>query len=154
MKLYFAVLMLLLVIMNVSTPAQSVKAYDITEITLKNDGGFGFERGREIVLRKDGTAEYFGGRNSYGRKGKHDGQFDKRKFAQLAKLIIEGGFFSLKKRYETERLDDATVTTSVAYGGRRKTVQNYGQGGGQKLTDIQIAIEAAASEVKWKQVEE
>ncbi len=149
-----AAIMLLLAIMNVSTPAQSVKASDITEITLKNDGGFGFERGHEIVLRTDGTAEYFGGRHSYGRKGKHHGQFDKRKFAKLAKLIIEQGFFSLKKRYEADRLDDATVTTSVAYGSKRKTVQNYGHGGGQKLTDIQIAIETAASEVEWKQVEE
>jgi hypothetical protein len=156
MRLFVVAVMSLLVLTPrsiVSAPAQSVKASDITEITLKNDGGFGYDRGYEVVLHEDGTAEYSGGQNNYGRKGKYRGQFDKRNFVKLAKLIIHQGFLSLKDRYEAKLLDAATVTTSIAYKGGRKTVRNYGSGGGKKIADIQIAIEAVANEVKWAKVE-
>lgn len=130
---------------------QSVNPSAITEITLRDSGGFCFDCTREIVLRSDGTATYSGGNNvRSGRKGDYQGSFDKRSFTKLARFLINRRFFSLKDRYAKDVTDSGTITTTIAYKGGSKTVANYAGGGGQKLSDIQQAIEALAGKVKWE----
>lgn len=139
---------------TLATPgaAQRVNAGDITEIRLKDDGGFGYDRETEFALRRDGTATYSGGKHSGGRVGAYQGNFDKRHFAELAQTLIKEGFFSLKHRYEVNQTDSATVTTTVLYDGGQKVVENYAGGGARKLANVERAISSVADKVAWVEI--
>lgn len=150
MKIILSILVLILAVafaMNKSASAQTVG--DITAIALKNDGGFGYDKGYEIVLHKNGAASYIGGANSYPRKGKFRGAITKQQFDRLARLIVSKDFFTLKDRYEVKLYDAATITTTVVYKNGRKTVVNPMGSAGRNLSDIENAIETIAAKIQW-----
>jgi hypothetical protein len=137
---------------NVPTPKPTVSLdkYQISEITYKWGAGF-VERDRyDVTLRKDGTAEYFGDVGA-SKKGKYRGRIDTAQFDQLASLIIQKDFFSLKDKYAADGTDADTVIISVLYAGGLKTVVNYGGGGDDEVGDVQRAIAQLASQITWQE---
>lgn len=151
MKIFLSILILTLCLAAL-IPVSAQTAAEITEIKLRNDGGFGFDRGTEVKFFSDGSAEYSGGRNAFGLKGKYRGQIGKSAFARLANLIVRQEFFAFKDRYETAANDAATITTTVVYKGGQKSVANFANSGGKKILTIERAVQALEIKVKWEKV--
>lgn len=122
--------------------------YQISEITLERSGSWGVKSGYRLVLWKDGTAEYVGDIHAK-RKGKYHGKVSTEQFGQLTKLIVENGFFSLENKYQAQVADGDTIKTSVVYAGGRKTVEDYGRGGGERLTKIEQMLDNTAEQIVW-----
>ena len=122
--------------------------YQISEITFERSGSWGVKSGYKVLLRKDGKAEYVGDVNAK-RKGKHQGVISKEQFEQLAKLILANDFFSLEDRYQAQATDTDTIIINVLYSGGRKRVEDFGRGGGERLTEIERAIDNAAEQIAW-----
>ena len=122
--------------------------YQISEVTLGRSGGMVFRSDYKVVLRKDGTAEYVGDEHAR-REGKYHGRISKEQFQRLAKVIVENDYFSLDDEYRAQVTDADTVTTSVAYSGGRKRVEDHGRGGGERLTNIEREIEKVAEQITW-----
>lgn len=134
--------------------AQTISAGEIAEIRFKNDGGFGVDRGFEITFRRDGAADYHGGKNSFSRKGDFRGSIDEKQFAELTKLIIAQNFFALKDRYEGGAMDVGTRTITVAHSGRRKSVVNWGASEQKEFSVIETAIKAVELEIRRQTIAE
>lgn len=90
--------------------AQAVGADEITQIELHDEGGFGVDKGFEILLEKGAVATFRGGQNFHGRKGNYRGAFDEKQFVELARLVIANNFFALENRYEGNTMDVGTRT--------------------------------------------
>ena len=120
----------------------------ISEITLERSGGMVFGSSYKVVLRKDGTAEYVGDLYAK-RRGKYRGQISKEQFERLVKVIVENDYFSLDDKYHAEVTDSDTITTSVVYSGGRKRVEDFGRGGGERLTKIEEEIDKVAEQIAW-----
>src|SRR6185436_987486 len=133
-----------------SAPTSSLAEdkHQISEITLERSGSWGMESGYKAVLRKDGTAEYLGDIHAK-RKGKYRGNLSTDQFQQLSKLITTNDFFSLEDKYRARITDTDTVTTIIVYSGGRKAVEDFGRGGGQRLTEIEQAIDSTAEQILW-----
>ena len=133
-----------------SAPTSSLAddRHQISEITLERSGSWGMKSGYKAVLRKDGTAEYLGDIHAK-RKGKYRGNLSTDQFQQLSKLITANDFFSLEDKYRAPVTDTDTVTTSVVYSGGRKAVEDFGRGGGERLTRIEQAIDSTAEQIVW-----
>ena len=149
----FTILLLLLAASGVGCspiqPADSAQdKYQITEISLERSGSWGMRSGYKVVLRKDGTAEYTGD-VAAARRGKYHGKISGKQFEQLAKIIVGNDYFSLEDKYRATVTDTDTVITSVAYKGGRKVVEDFGRGGGERLTTTEQAIDAAAEQITW-----
>lgn len=129
-------------------PIEAEDKYQISEITLERSGSWGILSGYKVVLRQDGAAEYAGDIHAK-RNGKYLGQISLEQFAQLAKVIVENDYFSLIDKYSATVKDSDTITTSVVYSGGRKTVEDYGREGGEKLTAIELAIDNMADQIIW-----
>ena len=84
-------------------------------------------------------------------EGIFTGQVSKEQFDQLAKLIVENGYFSMKDEYIDREIMDAPPTmTRVVYPGGAKEIRNQLGKGGKRLSDIEGAISKAAEEIEWK----
>ncbi|MBA3247605.1 MAG: DUF6438 domain-containing protein [Pyrinomonadaceae bacterium] len=129
-------------------PSLAEDKYQISEITLERSGSWGIRSGYKIVLRKDGTAEYAGDIHAK-RKGKYHGEISKEQFEQLTKVIIENDYFSLGDKYRAPVTDTDTVTTSIVYSEGRKRVEDFGRGGGERLTKIEQEIDQVAEQIAW-----
>jgi hypothetical protein len=138
---------------------RSVSSPNISEISLGNGGGqmaFWYK----IVFRKDGSAEYLGdvppemrrGAANSGNRGvervKYYGKISATQFDELVRLINANGFFLLKDDYGGV-MGAVQTTTTVLYDGGRKEVSNQIGQGGEKLSEIERAIDRAADEIKW-----
>ena len=66
--------------------AQIISAGEITQIELRDEGGFGVDKGFEILLERGGAATFHGGQNFSGRKGNYRGAFDEKQFVGLARV--------------------------------------------------------------------
>jgi hypothetical protein len=120
----------------------------ISEVTLERSGGMVFRSGYKVVLRKDGRAEYIG--ETYAkREGKYRGHISKEQFERLAEVIVENDYFSLDDKYHAEVTDSDTITTSVVFSGGRKRVEDFGRGGGERLTNIEREIDKVAEQIVW-----
>jgi hypothetical protein len=127
----------------------TVDKYQVSEISYERSGSWGVPYGYKVVLRADGSAEYFGEARAE-RAGKYRGSIEKNKFDQLATLIIQKDFLSRKDYYTSGRTDTETVTTSVIYSGGRKTVRNHGRGGDDEIGEIEQAIKSAIAQIPWE----
>lgn len=121
MKTFFSIFVLIFACN--SCFAQKIGAREIEEIRLKDDGGFGVDKGFEIVI-KSGGATFHGKQNFYGRKGDYHGAFGKKQFIELIDLVKAQNFFALKNRYESSVKDVGTRTITVVYRGAQKSVVN------------------------------
>jgi len=129
-------------------PGLAEDKYKISEITLERSGSWGRQSGYKVVMRKDGAAEYTGDIHAK-RKGKYTGMISTEQFEQLAKLIIENDYFSLEDKYHALVTDTDTVTTNIVYSGGRKTVEDFGRGGGVGLTRIEQEIDRVLERIAW-----
>ena len=155
---------LLIVFLIVS--CSSVPSPDISEISLRNGGGQ-LAYWYQIVLRKDGRAEYLGDVSPEHRREsksfdhalgegaervKYRGRISQEQFNELERLITKNGFFSLKDNYGGVA-DAVQTTTSVVYSGGRKEVHNQIGQGGEKLSEIERTINRVADQIAWTKVE-
>ncbi len=137
----------------------SVSSPNISEISLGNGGGkvtFWYK----IVLRKDGSAEYLGDVPPEMRRGTaasssrskervaYRGTIPPEQFERLAILMKANGFFELKNDYGGV-MDAVQTTTGVVFDGGRKEVSNQIGQGGEKLAEIERAIEGSADKIAW-----
>lgn len=130
--------------------AQTISAGEITHIELHDDGGFGVDKGFEILLERGGVATFHGGQNFYGRKGNYRGAFDEKQFAKLARLVITNNFFALKDRYEGNTMDVGTRTITVAHRGTQKSVVNWGASEQKEFAAIEKAIKELEAKILWR----
>ncbi|MDT4969536.1 MAG: hypothetical protein QOJ64_4273 [Acidobacteriota bacterium] len=144
------------------TGCTSAPSPDISEVSFRSGGGQ-LSYWYQIVVRKDGTAEYLGDVSPERRRGPksfddvpgegakrvmYRGRISPEQFNELAKVIIKNDFFSLKDNYGGVA-DAVQTTTSVVYCGGRKEVSNQIGQGGEKLTEIERAIEQVADHIAW-----
>ncbi|MFY9621848.1 MAG: hypothetical protein WAM70_16210 [Pyrinomonadaceae bacterium] len=142
-------------------PTANPQQFQISEITYELNVNWGIKETDKIILRNDGTAEYFANlgralRSGYAKsrsekKGSFHATLDPRQFDQLAALVVQRDFFSRKDRYSSSVADASTITTSIRYAGGRKTVVNYGGGGDDEVEEIQTAIISLAESIRWQQ---
>jgi len=130
--------------------AQTIGAGEIRLIILKDEGGFGVDKGFEISLEKGDLAKFHGGENFYGRKGDYRGAFDEKQFLELAQLIIKNNFFTLKDRYEGNTMDVGTRTITVVYRGKQKSVVNWGASQQREFLAIEKAIKELEAKIEWR----
>ena len=130
--------------------AQTIGAGEITLIELRDEGGFGVDKGFEISLERGGVATFHGGQNFYGRKGNYRGAFDEKQFLELAQLVITNNFFALKDRYEGNTMDVGTRTITIGYGGKQKSVVNWGASRQKEFAAIVKAIKELEAKIKWR----
>ena len=122
--------------------------FEISEVSLERSGSWGLRSGYRVVLRRNGSAEYAGEVDAK-RKGKFHGTVSQAQFDQLTNSLIENSYFSLADKYHALVTDTDTVTTIVVFKGGRKTVEDFGRGGGEGLTKVEQAIDNLAEQVAW-----
>ena len=127
---------------------QSEDRYRVSEITLERSGSWGLKSGYKVIFRKEGAAEYLGDVHAT-RTGNYQGKISTDQFEQLTRLIIKNDFFSLADKYHALVTDTDTVITTVIYAGGHKAVEDFGRGGGDGLTEIEMAIDKAAEVIVW-----
>jgi hypothetical protein len=140
----------------------SASSPGISEISLRSGGGQ-LAYWYQIVLRKDGRAEYLGDVRPDRRRElksfdnapgegsarvKYHGQISQEQFNELERLINKNDFFSLKENYGGVT-DAVQTTTSVIYSGGRKEVHNQIGQGGEKLSEIENSINRVADQITW-----
>jgi hypothetical protein len=132
------------------TPKSSLAKdrYQISEIALERSGTWGLKSGYKLVLHSNGSGEYNGDVDAK-RKGKYQGMISRDQFEQLARLIAANDFLLLKDKYHALVTDTDTVMVSIVYSGGRKTVEDFGRGGGDKLTQIEQSIDTIAEQIVW-----
>ena len=148
MKIFLSIFVLLLA--GNAVFAQPAKASEIRIIILKDEGGFGVDKGFEISLERGDLATFHGGRNFYGRKGDYRSSLDEKQFAKLANLIIAQNFFALENRYEGGTMDVGTRTITVIYGGKQKSVVNWGAKDVKEFSAIEKAIKQLEAKIRWR----
>jgi hypothetical protein len=148
MKIIVAIFVLMLA--GNMTFAQTPSANEIRIIMLKDEGGFGVDKGFEFLLEQNDVATFHGGRNFYGRKGDYAGAFTEKQFAHLAQLIINNNFFALRDRYEGTTMDVGTRTITVVYGGKQKTVVNWGASDVKEFAAIEKALRELEAKINWR----
>jgi hypothetical protein len=144
------------------TGCTSAPSSAISEVSLRSGGGR-LTYWYQIVVRKDGTAEYLGdvsperrrGPKSFddvvaeaGKRIKYRARISPEQFSELENLITKNDFFALKDDYGGVT-GAVQTTTSVVYSGGRKDVNNQIGQGGEKLSEIERAIEQVADQIAW-----
>ncbi len=128
-----------------------IPAAMITEITLER-GCFGCADGSALAFRSDGTATLV--RTGNARSGTLDlrstGTIVQADFEKLATMAWTKGFFELKDSYQDPQIQDGPwVTTGVTRGGVVKRVFRRDDAGPASLREMEAAIEALQSQVRW-----
>lgn len=122
----------------------------ITQISLERTPCFGMCPEYKVVFYADGTARYEGKRH-VDRQGRYiserPGKFYFEKLAALADAIE---FEKLKDAYRAPATDLPSVIVTVHYGKKIKQVIDYGNLEPIELWGFEMAIDGAASKVRWK----
>jgi hypothetical protein len=129
-----------------------MSADTITEVSLERRC-VGCERQFKLTLKRDATAT----RTTFGsaRQGVADrtstGSLDAAAFDELARRVQAEGFFQLLDEYrDPQTADGAWAVTTVAAGGRQKSVLDRNGMAPAALQRIQARIEDLATTVIWK----
>lgn len=121
----------------------------ISEITLERTRCYGPCPAYKVILRRDGTAIYIGKANVE-QMGTYKGTIHRYHFDRLTDLLRSHGYLELNEKYARTITDQASVVTSVLFGNKRKTVVNYADSGPVRLWEIEMVIDAVATQVKWE----
>ena len=135
----------------------------VTAISLRNGGGQ-TAYWYEYTLRGDGTAEYVGDvspeRRAEPRGGKimaespgrvrYHGRVSAEQFRGLSELIARSDFRSMPEGFPGYT-DAPMTTTGVAFADGRKEVSDQMGVRGERLAEINRAIEQVAGQIKWEQ---
>ena len=103
----------------------------------------------EVILQRDGKATFIGSRG-VSKIGTYTADIGE--FAHLARAIQQRHFQRFKVKYTNLATDLPDIVTTVVSGGRRKTVDNYGDTGPQALWEIETLIDGIVSRGQWRKV--
>jgi hypothetical protein len=128
---------------------------EITTITLERTPCFGACPVYKLTVHRSGQVEYEG-KDHVRQKGSRTGRISTEDFDKLAKKIGEINFFSLQDRYDGKNPDGSGVTvtdlptrkTSVTWGNRNKTVENYFRGP-KGLKELEDLIDELTKSADW-----
>ena len=121
----------------------------VTEIALERTPCFGTCPVDRVVLRSDGTASYIGTRHVKLR-GTYLGKVGRGDFDELARLVVDKGFFALEDRYEAPITCLPSRITTVRRGDGTKSVRDYGKAGPDRLRDVEDRIIELMGKIEWK----
>jgi hypothetical protein len=120
------------------------------EITLERTGCYGTCPIYSLTISGDGNVVYEGTR-FVKTEGIHSFQIPQENVEELVSLFYQKDYFSLNDRYEVPATDLPTVITSLKVDDKKKTVENYGGSGPERLHEIERKIdELTNSESFWK----
>lgn len=123
-------------------------ATEITEIGLSRGMCYGPCPVYSVRFFSDGRAE-FSGEHFVDLPGEHQAHFDVADFELLALAIAHLRFGNLRRNYAVDHTDADTTTTWIVRRGRRRTVEDYGAAGPQRLRQIEFLIDDAAADLRW-----
>jgi len=124
----------------------------ITEISLERTPCLGKCPIDVLVLRSDGTADYFG-KEHVARIGHFRGRFNPEDFARLSKVVASHGDFFRKAFYGPRGADIPGVETTVKRGEETTKVSHNFSAGPVELWAMEMAIRGVAADIMCEQVE-
>jgi hypothetical protein len=164
-RAYFVVILVLLALAPIAYKAMrrqdtstaqisSIKASEITEITLRRGVCLGDCPAYKVTFRNDGSATYAGEAYSplIGLYKADSSSCPQCYFAQLASWIDMQAFFNLQDVYHKGTVDAGSITITVVYNGKTKTVVSNDPDSPIELWGIAMAIDGVVSRLKWKKV--
>lgn len=128
-------------------------ATEITEIGLSRGMCYGTCPVYSVRLFSDGRAE-FTGEHFVDLLGDHRAHIDVADFELVALAIAHLRFGNLRRTYAVDYTDAETTTTWIVQRGRRRTVEDYGGAGPQRLRQIESLVDDSAAELKWLPIAE
>ena len=142
---------------------RSDQTQGVTEISLRSGGGR-TAYWYEVTLRADGAARYVGDvspeRRGEARAGemmaenservRFRGRVSAEQFRRLGELIIRNDFRSMPEGFPGYA-DAPMTTTAVLFADGRKEVSDQMGARGERLAEINRAIEQVAGQIKWEQ---
>lgn len=126
----------------------AVPATEITEIGLSRGMCYGPCPVYAVRFFSDGRAK-FTGEDFVNLLGNHRAQINVAEFELLALAISYLRFGNLRRNYAVDHTDADTTTTWIVRRGRRRTVEDYGGAGPQRLRQIESLIDDAAAGLQW-----
>lgn len=129
--------------------AVAAAAAKLTEIGLARSMCYGPCPVYSVTLRR-GSRATFVGEHFVDLMGEHAASFDADGFETLALAVAHLRFGNLRRHYEVDYTDAPTTTTWVIRSGRRRTVEDYGDAGPQRLRQIEGLIDDAAAQLTWR----
>ena len=123
----------------------------VLTISLERTPCFGLCPEDRLQLRSDGTAEYTGIRGVE-LIGEYQGFVDPLHFRRLTRLLRRSGFFHMRERYEADATDLPSHITTASGRRFRKSVENYGDAGPDRLWVIETALLGIAATIRWEPV--
>jgi hypothetical protein len=126
----------------------------ITEISLNRSPSFGYGISPVdlLVLRPDGTADYFGKRHVT-RVGHYKGRFDPDDFNQPAKLVASSRQFDRDSYHGAAVNHSPSATTTIKRGDKTTQATRQGRNGPLELWTVETAIRGVAADIVWEKVE-
>ena len=123
-------------------------ATQITEIGLSRGMCYGPCPVYAVRFFSDGRAE-FTGEHFVNLLGEHRAHVDVADFELLTLALAHLRFGNLRRNYAVDHTDADTSTVWIVRRGRRRTVDDYGGAGPQRLRQIEALIDDAAAELHW-----
>lgn len=119
-------------------------------ISIRRTGCFGSCPVYEMVLHRDGSAE-FNAEAHLPKLGKFVGEAHLGLYGRLCYLIESSHFNEMSSSYRGNWTDDSTCIVTVTSGAKVKAVSDYGGVGPIQLWAIQELLDTVKNETEWKQ---
>ena len=133
------------------TPFPAIADWGSLKISLERTACYGTCPYYNVEIRGDGTVTYMGV-NFVAAKGVRTGHISEQALRRLYDAFAKADFFWTFDDYTAPITDLPTYTITLSYDGRSKTVEDYAGrhvGMPKEITDLEDAIDAAASTGKW-----
>jgi len=131
--------------------SQEQQAARITSISLERTMCLGSCPAYVVALHRDGRATYSGKAHAP-RQGAYAAMLHPWTFGQLARLLVEQGFFKLQPSYRARVTCQTSAILRVRRGGRLVQVEDYGRAGPVSLWGLQQAVDAVADRLEWRRL--
>ncbi|MGE5205030.1 MAG: ankyrin repeat domain-containing protein [Chlamydiota bacterium] len=128
-----------------------IKDWQSLRMTLQRTGCFGMCPSYSIEVRGDGTVLY-SGRSYVAITGAHRGSISQQPVAGILEAFRQADYFSLRDKYILGATDLPTYTTSIAFDGRSKKVEDYAGlqvGMPAAVERLEKAIDDLADSARW-----
>ena len=129
----------------------AVKDWKTLVITLTRTSCFGKCPDYTVEIHGDGTV-IFNGRRNVVHTGEYRARISRAAVRTLVDKFRTADYFALNDAYRARATDMPTYTTSIAYDGRQKHVQDYGGqiiGAPFAVNEIENAIDETANTAQW-----
>jgi Domain of unknown function (DUF6438) len=139
-------------ILDVTAACGLPKGPPVTQITLERTECKGTCPVYKVSFQPDGTVTYVGQKH-VPRIGTFTGRIDRRTFGRMVELLASFNYSQLQDRYTSPITDHPHAITSVSWGDKRKTIDNYAEAGPTSLWAFELVLDAVTATVDgWKQV--